>query len=89
MVLKSPLLLSHTEMEEFCQSEHAAVEKEDDVKYIEEQIDLFGGREKGKQTMERMDNLFPFMKNRGLMSDDDIADFNYSTFHNGLSVKKL
>jgi hypothetical protein len=74
------------EIEEFRKAEHAAVEKQNNAKYIDKQTELFGDREKVKQTVERTRRLFASMKSRGLV-DYDLAHFQNPTFKNATSRK--
>jgi hypothetical protein len=75
------------ELEEYYKKEHSAMESDDAAKYVEEEIEKYGGRDKVKQAVERMDRLFTTMKNRGLMDDGEISDFKHSTFTNAASIK--
>jgi hypothetical protein len=75
------------ELEEYYKKEHSAMESDDAAKYVEEEIEKYGGRDKVKHAVERMDRLFTTMKNRGLMDDDEISDFKDFTFTNAASIK--
>jgi hypothetical protein len=75
------------DLEEYYKKEHATMEQDDATKYVDGEIEKFGGRDKVKHAVERMDRLFATMKNRGLMDDEDIADFKHSTFTNAASMK--
>jgi hypothetical protein len=75
------------ELEEYYKKERETMENDDTAKYVDGEIEKYGGREKVKHTVERMDRLFATMKNRGLMDDGDIAEFKHSTFTNATSLK--
>jgi hypothetical protein len=75
------------ELEEYYKKERSVMEDDDGARYVEEEIEKYGGRDRVKHTVERMDRLFASMKNRGLMDDEEIADFKHSTFTNASSIK--
>jgi hypothetical protein len=75
------------ELEEYYKKEREAMENDDTAKYVDGEIEKYGGREKVKHTVERMDRLFATMKNRGLMDDEEISNFKHSTFTTATSLK--
>jgi hypothetical protein len=75
------------DLEEYYKKEHAAMEEDDATKYVEGEIEKYGGRDKVKHTVERMDRLFATMKNRGLMDDEEISNFKHTTFTTATSMK--
>jgi hypothetical protein len=75
------------ELEEYYKKEQSAMEEDDAAKYVEGEIEKYGGRDKVKHTVERMDRLFVTMKNRGLMDDGEVSEFKHSRFTTATSLK--
>jgi hypothetical protein len=75
------------EVMEYYQKQSTISAEDDEKEYIAGEIAAFGGKEKVKRAVERMDNLFTAMKNRGIMDDEEIAAFKHSTFTNATAMK--
>jgi hypothetical protein len=75
------------ELEEYYKKERETMEDDDAAKYVDGEIEKYGGRDKVKHAVERMDRLFTTMKNRGLMDDEEISSFKHSTFTTATSLK--
>lgn len=61
-------------------------EQDEHTQYITEQVEQFGGSAKVRAAVGRMDDLFTAMKNRGVITDDEIRSFKHSTFTTACSM---
>lgn len=55
--------------------------------YVTQEVESFGGPEKVKEAVQRMDNMFIVAKNKGLLSDEEIASFKHSAIRDANTLR--